>query len=272
MTVSEILPGVFRWAAFSPHHKVELAAHAVCDDRTLLVFDPIPLADEAMSRLWQGLGARTSCRGSQSWVQSVTPEALPSLLAPTALTGGLESPPSRRCVIVLTNENHERDGERWRALFDATIWALGSAEGGMIERSVDGHVRENTPTKPTGRQEPGRSAVLVDVTVRAPMKFHRSGDVTGALAELPPEWKAFPLPGGAPGEMAFQHVSRSLMVFGDAVVNLPERGLELLPAKYCRDQAELRCSLRTLPPFERAVFAHGQPLLSAASERIAALL
>ena len=61
-------------------------------------------------------------------------------------------------------------------------------------------------------------------------------------------------------------------VFGDAVVHLPERGLELLPDKYCTDPAALRISLAGVPAFERAVFAHGQPLLTGASAKVAALL
>ena len=85
-------------------------------------------------------------------------------------------------------------------------------------------------------------------------------------------WRAVPLPGGAPGETVFLHEGLSLGVFGDAVVNLPDRGLELLPDKYCNDPVALRTSLAGLPTFERAVFAHGQPLLSGASAKIAALL
>lgn len=93
-------------------------------------------------------------------------------------------------------------------------------------------------------------------------------------AEAPEEegWIRIPLPGGPGGETAFLLSSRSLMVFGDAVVHLPTRGLELLPEKYCRDPQLLRNSLRRLPPFERAVFAHGDPLTANAGERIAALL
>jgi glyoxylase-like metal-dependent hydrolase (beta-lactamase superfamily II) len=191
-TVSEILPGVFRWAAFSPHHKVELASHAVWDGRTLLVFDPIPLAAEVFD-----------------W--------FPVPHAPDA--------------IVLTNENHERDARHWRELFPLAVWAAPEAQCALAG---------------------------VRWLAEGPAPF--------------PGWEVFFLPGGAGGETAWLCSGLSLMVFGDAVVNLPERGLELLPAKYCRDPAELRRSLANLPPFERAVFAHGQPLVSAASERIAALL
>jgi glyoxylase-like metal-dependent hydrolase (beta-lactamase superfamily II) len=87
-------------------------------------------------------------------------------------------------------------------------------------------------------------------------------------------WESFPLDGGGPGETAFLVPTLGLAVFGDAVVNLPGRALELLPDKYCSDPAALRASLRRLvaTPFSRAVFAHGTPLESGAAARIAALL
>ncbi len=188
----EILPGVHRWAAFSPEHKVELAAHSVWDGRTLLVFDPIPLAAEVFD-----------------W--------FPTPKAPDA--------------VVLTNGNHERDTAYWRALFPLAVWTAPE-----IQPSLDGVRRWDAAAPPF------------------------------------PGWKIFPLPGGAPGESAWFCPTKSLVVFGDAVVNLPGRALELLPAKYCQDHAKLRESLRTLPEFAHAVFAHGEPLLGGASERIAALL
>jgi glyoxylase-like metal-dependent hydrolase (beta-lactamase superfamily II) len=88
------------------------------------------------------------------------------------------------------------------------------------------------------------------------------------------EWEMVPLPGGAAGETTFLLPEKSLAVFGDAVVNLPGRGLELLPAKYCLDQSRLRDSLAGLLDrftFANAVFAHGAPLLGEASSRIAEL-
>ncbi|HAB17182.1 MAG TPA: hypothetical protein PLX89_19610 [Verrucomicrobiota bacterium] len=87
-----------------------------------------------------------------------------------------------------------------------------------------------------------------------------------------PGWTLCSLPGGAGGETAWFQPRRSLMVFGDAVVNLPDRSLEILPDKYCRDPSQLRRSLRRLPAFEHAVFAHGEPLLGGAALRLAALL
>jgi glyoxylase-like metal-dependent hydrolase (beta-lactamase superfamily II) len=80
--------------------------------------------------------------------------------------------------------------------------------------------------------------------------------------------------GGGPAETAFRIPALDLVIFGDAVVNLPGRALELLPDKYCADPARLRAGLRQLvaSPFARAVFAHGPALVTEASVRVAALL
>lgn len=103
--------------------------------------------------------------------------------------------------------------------------------------------------------------------------------VVGARGYGPDEtpvdgWSAVPLGGGGPGEMALRVPGLDLVVFGDAVVNLAGRGLQLLPDKYCADPAALRVALRRLVgvPFARAVFAHGAALADGASARIAALL
>lgn len=87
-------------------------------------------------------------------------------------------------------------------------------------------------------------------------------------------WVVEDLTGGGPGEVAIRIPSRDLVVFGDAVVNLAARGLELLPDRYCTDPARLRESIRRLvqTPFARAVFAHGDPIEEGASRRIDALL
>lgn len=189
VSFAEIAPGIFRWAAFSPFHKVELTSHAVLTATGLTVFDPIPLAEPEWVRL-----------------------------------GSL----ARRTSIVLTNGNHERAAAEW-----CRRWGV-------------------SPESRTPQLFPPELAVAEWTD--------RDG------------WRALPLPGGAPGETMFLHEGLSLGVFGDAVVHLPERGLELLPDKYCTDPAALRISLAALPAFERAVFAHGQTLLTGASAKVAALL
>lgn len=188
----QVLPGVFRWAAFSPAHKVALASHAVVSEGRLFLFDPIPLADPA-------------------------PAALLAV-APVA-------------AIVLTNENHERAADRWRRLSGAPVWAASDAGLELPE------IRRLPPGSWEG-------------------------------------WRLHDLAGGAGGEIALRSPALDLVVAGDALVNLPGRGLEVLPAKYCRDQAALRVRLRSLAsePFGRLLVAHGEPLLQRASERVKALL
>jgi glyoxylase-like metal-dependent hydrolase (beta-lactamase superfamily II) len=192
--LEEISPGIFRWAAFSQIHRVELNSHAVLADGGLLVFDPIPLAAESESRLNAIAGPR---------------------------------------ALVLTNGNHLRASPAWSARFGARVW---SQTPDLFPADLDiGHWPLINPPPFAG-------------------------------------WNAHPLPGGAPGETAFLNAGLSLAIFGDSVVNLPGRTLELLPDQYCTDPRQLRRSLKGLPSFERALFAHGQPLHPGASDRIAALL
>lgn len=181
-----VAPGIWRWSAFSPHHRVDLASHLVWDGRNCLVFDPLPLSDS----IWS------------AWP--------------------IDSKPG---WLIITNENHERDYQAWTQRFPSAV--------GIV----------------------------------SPLESAES-----SLQVLPRDWVRFQLTGGAGGETAFYCAVLDLMVFGDAVVNLPGRGLELLPDKYCRNSAFLRDSLKKLPRFGRALLAHGQPLLERASERIQALL
>lgn len=184
--MQRIAPGIWRWSAYSPHHRVELGAHLVFDGVRAVVFDPLPLNE----RLWN------------EWPIAAVP-----------------------AVLVVTNFNHERALDLWRARFP--------------DYAVIGW-----PTTPT------------EVEVE----------------HFLPGWRVIPLPGGAPGETAYHCAVLELMVFGDAVVNLPSRGLELLPGKYCLDEGQLRESIRRLPKYGRALMAHGEPLMAAAAERIGALI
>ncbi len=181
-----VAPGIWRWSAFSQHHRVDLASHLVWDGRNCLVFDPLPLSES----IWS------------AWPIDPKPGWL-----------------------IITNENHERDYQAWTQRFPSAVGIVSPLESAENSRQA-----------------------------------------------LPWDWVRFNLTGGAGGETAFYCSILDLMVFGDAVVNLPGRGLELLPEKYCRDSALLRNSLRKLPRFGRALLAHGEPLLERASERIQALL
>ena len=88
------------------------------------------------------------------------------------------------------------------------------------------------------------------------------------------DWHLYPLPGGAHGEIAFACAELSLLILGDAIVNLPYRGLELLLAKYCVNRSLLEVSLKAVVarPFQRLCMAHGQPVLERASELTRQLL
>ena len=88
--------------------------------------------------------------------------------------------------------------------------------------------------------------------------------------------RTVPLPGAAPGEAAL-HRSGSdggTAIVGDALINLGSTPFTPLPDKYCEDPAELRRSLAQLAelPFERMLFAHGDPIMSGAQARLKAIL
>ena len=88
-------------------------------------------------------------------------------------------------------------------------------------------------------------------------------------------FEAIALPGAAPGEIAlYRPDDGGLMIVGDAVINLPSPGFCVLPDKYCADPRRLRRSLAGLAerPFERMLFAHGEPMLAGARQRLAAML
>ena len=65
-----------------------------------------------------------------------------------------------------------------------------------------------------------------------------------------------------------------VMIVGDALIHLPTQGFSILPDKYCTNAKALRRSLEGLLdwPFETMLFAHGEPMMEHARERLAALL
>jgi len=88
-------------------------------------------------------------------------------------------------------------------------------------------------------------------------------------------WLLHPLPGAAPGEIAFESVEDSLMVFGDAIINPASRGPGVLPEQYCVDHRALENELIQLVNarnFNIALTAHGKPLTMKAVNRIRLLL
>ena len=93
--------------------------------------------------------------------------------------------------------------------------------------------------------------------------------------KIMPALRAIAIEGAAEGEMAFHFADEGgTLVVGDALINLEPDGFSLLPAKYCANQKQMRRSLRNLLDFafERLLFAHGQPLVSAARTRLETLL
>ena len=85
---------------------------------------------------------------------------------------------------------------------------------------------------------------------------------------------AIPIPGAAVGETAF-FFDGGVLVIGDAIIHLDsEKGLELLPDKYCEDPRQNRLSLQKLLEldFHTLTFAHGLPVTHRAREQLAALL
>lgn len=99
-------------------------------------------------------------------------------------------------------------------------------------------------------------------------------DVTLLENELVYGASAVPIPGATAGETAF-HFDNGVLAIGDAVINLDsEKGLELLPDKYCVDARQNRRSLEKLLPleFHTLTFAHGLPVTQRAKEKLRALL
>jgi hypothetical protein len=99
-------------------------------------------------------------------------------------------------------------------------------------------------------------------------------DVTLLENELIYGAAAIPIPGATAGETAFLF-AEGVLALGDAVIHLDsEKGLELLPDKYCDDPRENRRSLARLLDldFHTLTFAHGLPLTQHARERLRALV
>jgi glyoxylase-like metal-dependent hydrolase (beta-lactamase superfamily II) len=189
----EVLPGVFRWEVYSPHHQVRLTSHAFLWNGRLTLFDPIALRGDR--RLHLLFRAKTS-------------------------------------QIFLTSGNHWRATDEWIES-DLPVVSLVSA---------------------------GLDGVKVLLSDDAAMT-----------------WEGFvilPLEGGALGECVVLHPETKLAFGGDSLVNLPGRGLEVLPEKYCRDQPALVRALTDAcnRPIDQWFPAHGNPIGPDASRILAGLL
>jgi len=95
------------------------------------------------------------------------------------------------------------------------------------------------------------------------------------LAAIDEGLKMIPIAGGPPGEIAvYSARDGGTLVVGDALINMDGYGFTFLPAKYCEDPKVMRKSLHQLLDytFERLLFAHGAPIVSAARYRLVELL
>ena len=81
--------------------------------------------------------------------------------------------------------------------------------------------------------------------------------------------ESIPLPGFGPGETAF--FFDGVLIFGDALIHLEPEGLRFLPEKYRADKKQALRSLAALEKLSPQIllFAHGNPIVQRASERLA---
>ena len=88
-------------------------------------------------------------------------------------------------------------------------------------------------------------------------------------------FRALKIDGAADGEFALYHRDDGgTLIVGDALINFEPHGFGLLPQKYCNNQKQMIRSLRRLLDldFNRIFFAHGNPIVTRARERLALLL
>ena len=88
-------------------------------------------------------------------------------------------------------------------------------------------------------------------------------------------FRAIKIDGAADGEFAlYQPDDGGTLIVGDALINFEPHGFDLLPQKYCTNQKHMIRSLRRLLDLDlnRIFFAHGNPIVTRARERLASLL
>ena len=139
-------------------------------------------------------------------------------------------------AIVLTSAHHERDSDWFRKHYQIQIYAHEKA-------------KSDCDTK-------------IDVLV---MDGER----------LPGGLRTIYLPGVTTSEMALFVKDRGGLLFlGDALLNPPNKGLQLLPEQYIEDRKQALQALRKLLDlnFKTATFAHGDPIVGDAKKKIAAFL
>jgi Metallo-beta-lactamase superfamily len=135
--------------------------------------------------------------------------------------------------IVITNANHARDAATFAHFYSAPIFA-----------------------PPELNAELPHSHSLQDDPAIDPLRVIR-------------------IEGAADGEFALYHPDGGgTLIIGDALINFDPHGFTLLPRKYCTNQKQMVQSLGKLLDldFSRIFFAHGNPIMIRARERLEALL
>ncbi len=180
----EIVPGLWCWSALHEEWKVDFSCCAWKGEDGLVLVDPVELDAACRTRL-EKVG--------------------------------------KPVAVLLTNQNHERDADRFRKRYGIKI-----------------HVHRDAV--------PG-----IEIT---PDEFFCDG------ATVPGGLKVVHLPGASPSESAFYSAANGGMVLaGDVVVN-GKSGLSFLPDDYCQDSKQNRESARKLLKlqFETLTVAHGDPI------------
>ncbi len=187
-------PGVVRWWGYSPRHKVDLMSCAVEGTHGWVVFDPIG---------WPGVLGEPFGKGI------------------------------RPVAIVLTNENHGRDSEAWRAWAGCPVWAATDVDPGV-------KVDRRWPTDGTG-----------------PMGWERLDLAGGAPGES--AWGLAKRNLVVVGDAVVNLAGRGLELLPDKYCTDPKRLRESL-------------GVVVAGGWERMLMAHGEPLGSGAARRVRGLL
>lgn len=138
--------------------------------------------------------------------------------------------------VYLTNAHHDRDADWFRKHFEVQVYAHEKA-------------KPDCDTK-------------IDILVLDDEK-------------LPGGVRALHLPGSSASETAlFAKLDGGIVLMGDALMNLRDSGLTLLPDQYLEDRKQALASLRKLLDldFKVITFAHGDPLVTDAKKQIADFL
>ena len=185
--------------------------------------------------LWQGYEPEVKCDCSSTAI--VTTAGLifidPIPLSKEALQELVADSFSAPAAVVLTSGNHQRESIVLAKRFGIPIFA-------PIEAGED---------------------IIADQRFSA-------GDAVAGM-------EAIALPGFGPGETAF--LCEGVLILGDAVINLEPHsekgGLRRLPEKYCLDKKAAHRSLAILKALKPEIlcFAHGNPIVEDAPERLSAM-